>query len=122
MTNGWNGLRKELVKGKRNNTMKAVAIPYIIALILGVIIIGLLGYWLVSQGSKTISTGEQTECTAKQSNYCNVYQVSGFKIEPGGFTWTNCQKPTADSCKSVLGISCGNGRVEADEECDPIDS
>ena len=42
--------------------MRAVAVPYIIALVLGVAVIGLVGYWFISQGGKAVSTGTSAEC------------------------------------------------------------
>ncbi len=71
--------------------MKGVAIPYVIALVLGVIIIGLIGYWLIFQGGKTIIVGNKAECDTMAFNYCN-----GFT---SNFDETKCPglKPEKDS-------------------------
>jgi len=54
--------------------MKAVAIPYVIALVLGIVVIGLLGYWFVFQGGKTIMSGKQAECDAMKFSYCKGFR------------------------------------------------
>ena len=100
MTNGWNGLRKELVKKNRNKIMKkAVAIPYVIALILGIAVIGLIGYWFISQGGKTIATGLQAEC----DSLCVAWRSSGFNIKPTGID-QKC--PGKDYSKCALDLGC----------------
>jgi len=106
MTNGWNGLRKELLEEKQNKVMKkAVAIPYVIALILGVVVIGLLGYWFVSQGGKTVGEGDKAECQAKIFSYCVQWQNNDKEcksnapvttIEGCGITSNKPQKPDCE--------------------------
>lgn len=88
---------------------KAIAIPYVIALILGVIAIGILAYWFISQSSKTTAAGISTECQAKRFSYCVQWQGSGGVFKPTKFTnWGNCPIIADDSeeaeCKN-LGIS-----------------
>lgn len=51
---------------------KAVAIPYIIALVLGVAIIGLIGYSFVSSGGKFSSQSTKTFCENKFLQYCTT--------------------------------------------------
>jgi len=72
---------------------KAVAIPYVIALILGVIVIGILGYWFFTQGGKTIGAGVRVECQGKLFSYCVSWQAAGIDNPPdvGKFDWTNCE-------------------------------
>ncbi len=81
--------------------MKAVAIPYIIALVLGVVVIGLLGYWLVLQSGKTISGGITTECDA----LCVAWRNSGFNLKPIGIN--KCPEYAEEDgiivCKDKLG-------------------
>ncbi|MBI1978652.1 MAG: hypothetical protein HYS62_01160 [Candidatus Aenigmarchaeota archaeon] len=90
---------------------KAVAIPYVIALILGIIVVGILGYWFVSQGGKTIGSGSAAECETLKFNYCKGFVQWDTKcgvIAPG---ITECN-------------SCGNGKIDTPlgEECDPPNS
>lgn len=84
--------------------MKAVAIPYVIALVLGVVVIGLLGYWFVNQSSKTIGIGSKTECDVQRFNFCQGWKISKFGNEPSGFTFgESCNKPDKNVCTSILG-------------------
>lgn len=53
---------------------KAVAIPYVIALILGVIVIAILVYWFINQAGKTTTVGTSAECQAKEFSYCVQWQ------------------------------------------------
>ena len=45
-------------------------VPYIIALIIGVIVVVVLAYWLVSAGGKGSNIGKEAECTARKTEYC----------------------------------------------------
>ena len=85
--------------------MKAVAIPYIIAILLGVAVIGLIGYWLISQGGKAVSTGTSAECQAKQFSYCVQWQNNDkdcMKNQPQDITGTpNCTNPKIDYCQKL---------------------
>lgn len=73
---------------------KAIAIPYVIALILGVVIIALVGYWIASQGGKSVGTGYTAQCYGKQVSFCTYWRNSAFNVEPKGFTWdANCGEP-----------------------------
>ncbi len=49
---------------------KAVAVPYIIALILGVAVIGLVGYWFATTGGKFGGQSAKTVCDNKFLQYC----------------------------------------------------
>ncbi len=49
---------------------KAVAVPYIIALILGVSVIGLVGYWFASSGGKFAGQSAITICENKFLQFC----------------------------------------------------
>jgi len=59
---------------------KAVAIPYVIALILGLIVIAILAYWFISQSGKTTNVGTSAECQAKAFSFCVQWQVKGGKM------------------------------------------
>lgn len=54
----------------------ALPIPYIIALILGVIVVGVLAYWFISTAIKGGKTGESAECTAKRVEFCTTQSQS----------------------------------------------
>ncbi len=49
----------------------AVPIPYIVAIVLGIAIIGLIGYWLFVSSSKLGETISASECQAKAYQYCS---------------------------------------------------
>lgn len=94
--------------------MKAVAVPYVIALILGVIAIGLLGYWFISQGGKTVSTGENTECKGKQFTYCLELRYSSSPSTFG--LGDTCTKPDEIICEGLLGVTC-TGKTGSPAKC-----
>ena len=87
---------------------KAVAIPYVIALILGLIVIAILAYWFINQSGKATNVGTSAECQAKAFSYCVQWQVKGDGTGPT-FNWDKCSKEEAgykdkkDKCKE-LGI------------------
>lgn len=83
---------------------KAVAIPYVIALILGIIAIGVLAYWLINQSTKASTGGSQAECQAKLFSFCNQWLLKGGKAtdRPQSFVWGNCpSKESPTDCKSI---------------------
>ena len=50
--------------------MRAVAVPYVIALLLGVAVIGLVGYWFATSGGKFGGQSAKTICDNKFLQYC----------------------------------------------------
>lgn len=48
----------------------AMPIPYIIALILGVIVVAVLAYWFISSGGKGTKIGIEAECKARLLDVC----------------------------------------------------
>ena len=45
-------------------------VPYIIALILGVIVVAVLAYWFISSGGKGSNIGTEAECNARKVEFC----------------------------------------------------
>lgn len=45
-------------------------VPYIIALIIGVVVVAVLAYWFVSSGGKGSTVGKEAECTARKAEFC----------------------------------------------------
>lgn len=82
---------------------KAVAVPYVIALILGVVVVGLIGYWFISQGGKTVGSGSKAECQGKLFQFCLTLRDNSPK--------TNLWDP---KCNNILGI---NTTVPAIGDC-----
>ncbi len=94
--------------------MKAVAIPYVIALILGVAVIALIGIWFVTSGGKFGSQSAVTLCDNKFLAFC-VTNPSG--------EWTDFTKSESgcsgvshsfNQCSQVFGIS--GGQTPKDEK------
>lgn len=52
---------------------KGVAVPYIVALLLAVGVIGLVGYWFVASGGKFGSSATEQDCRTKLSEWCAVW-------------------------------------------------
>ena len=76
------------------NMKKAVAIPYIIALIIGVIVVAVLGYWFISSGIIGNKIGTEAQCTARKTEYCTTQ--------------------TQDACEKVKQICKGEGAMPSD--------
>lgn len=93
---------------------KAVAIPYVIALILGVVVVGILGYWFVAQGGKTVGVGTTAEC----DSLCVLWRNSGFNVKPAGID--KCPNNLRDSgvCAYKLGCTFITGSKCNDDERD----
>ena len=88
---------------------KGVAVPYIIALVLGIAVIGLLGYWFFVLGGRLGGQLSEKECRAKQIEWCSM-NISGEDMTrynwdefAPGCSDINFKKPT--NCKELLGIT-----------------
>ncbi len=79
---------------------KAVAVPYIIALVLGIAVLGLVGYWLFFSGGKFGGEALSVQCNSQKLIFC---QGGGWKSECG-------TQPTSAECTQLVGIS-GGGSV-----------
>lgn len=71
----------------------AVPVPYIIALILGIVVVGLLAYWFFVLGGRVGDQASETECRATENIYCTTWAATGYGDEskPGG-------KDFSDTC------------------------
>jgi hypothetical protein len=93
---------------------KAVAIPYIIALIIGIVVVAVLAYWLISSGGKGSDVGKEAECTARKTEFCAT-QLSEKReiVKECDSTWSDDQK-VCSYCKAIIpgwngksaGITC----------------
>lgn len=83
----------------------SVPVPYIIALILGVAVVGVFVYWIYVSGGSIGSA----QCTAIRVRYCEAWYVkSKFDItnRPTGIWDSSCgAEPEDKECEVVLGIS-----------------
>ena len=58
--------------------MKAIAVPYIIAILLGVGVIGLIGYWLFVSGGQFGKGAATQQCRADYQQACNEWAGTGY--------------------------------------------
>ena len=78
---------------------KGIAVPYIIALILGIVVVALIGYWFFAIGS--VIPGQQTisNCNIKMQQFCTEWSRTNFAgNEPAG-GWDSY--PGAEGCRSL---------------------
>ena len=68
-----------------------IPVAYIVALILGVAVVALLGYWFFVQGGRFGGTVSLETCNAKKMSYCSQWQVKGFPSKtdgvPHSYSW-----------------------------------
>jgi len=105
---------------------KGIAIPYIIALILGIAVVALIGYWFFVLGGRIPGQATLTSCQSKEVAWCGewartgLFPVDGGTIEDeledddwddeeGGGYAPGCEAlgvlmPTSARCTTVLGL------------------
>jgi hypothetical protein len=59
-----------------------VPIPYIIALVLAIVVIGLVVYWLYFTNVDFLKTINEYSCRSKKDAYCNQWKLSGAAPKP----------------------------------------
>jgi hypothetical protein len=64
-----------------------IPIPYIVALILGIIVIGVIGYWFFVLSGKGGGTASEQFCRAKELTYCSQWSKCDYSTAPG----TDCR-------------------------------
>ena len=93
---------------------KAVAIPYIIALIIGVIVVAVLAYWFIFSSGKGSGIGKEAECTARKTEFCATQILEKReKVKECDSTWSDDTK-VCSFCKAIIpgwdgkiaGITC----------------
>ena len=104
----------------------AVPVPYIIALILGIVVVGLLGYWFIVLGGRVPGTATQAWCEERRTVWCNDLAAKGFdETQRPSFPVKGCDrfdalgcwenfapgcteigvgKPSVDDCRRLLGL------------------
>ncbi|MCX6820872.1 MAG: hypothetical protein NT016_02900 [Candidatus Aenigmarchaeota archaeon] len=116
-----------------------IPIGYIIALVLGIAVVAILGYWFFIMQSSGGSQMTATQCQAQAYQYCRTWQINNYQVENGvpllgGFNlnpeWFS-QGPTgttnyAPNCQSIKlggdGSSNTNqqGKLVLSDSCDAI--
>ena len=67
--------------------MRGVAVPYIIALILGILVVGLLAYYFIYIANKV----PKVECDTRIGSYCTQWKTLGFGTSrPATQDFTGC--------------------------------
>jgi hypothetical protein len=56
----------------------AVPVPYIIALLLGIAVVAVLGYWFFVLGGQVGGEVTLQNCKSKATIYCNSWQTNGY--------------------------------------------
>lgn len=74
---------------------KGIAVPYIIALILGVAVVALIGYWLIALGGKLPWVSQEAYCTARESAWCGYVATNG---QAPNKAWTSY----APNCDAII--------------------
>ena len=107
-------------------TKKGIAVPYIIALILGIIVVGLIGYWLFT----TPPPGPAAECNTKAAQWCSEWAGTGFRISPdavfgewdtfaAGCSNIGYPEPQERACRAQTGNLLRTGAACTDDgECE----
>ena len=74
-----------------------IPIPYILAIVLVVIVLGLLAYWLYTGGKGWDQIVSESTCRAKLKFYCNSWKVNTYAADkkPNGVT------DFSDDCNTV---------------------
>lgn len=75
---------------------KGVAVPYIIAIVLGVVVIGLIGYWLFISGGNFGTTSTKAQCNQKLLTYCSEGVARGTSTPA---------TPWDTTCNTILGVT-----------------
>ena len=85
--------------------MGAVPVPYIIALVLAIIVIGLIAYWLFFSGGEFGGIITEKGCEAKKLAYCSEWKTTGTKPAPGAFS-TICSSINDENRKNYYASEC----------------
>ena len=100
---------------------KGIAVPYIIALILGIAVISLIGYWFFVLGGELPKNAKKTECTAFRTQWCademlgREHQKYWEEFAPG------CEdigiiEPSAEECSLISIDSSDSGGSEGQQD------
>ncbi len=117
---------------------KGIAIPYIIALILGIVVVGVIGYWFFTTTGTGSGSAVVSQCNAKKTQWCTDWSRTAFDnarkpgnwesfapgcsnvgvAEPGSLecrTLTGLLKVTGAEC--LVGFECQSGACNPTTRC-----
>ncbi len=86
---------------------KGIAIPYIIALILGIIVIALLGYWFFVLGFRFVGEMTLTDCQGSLQRFCQEYSASGYSASFAKPVFTRSDCGAASTASEFEPRCCG---------------
>lgn len=119
----------------------AIPVPHIIALVLGIIVVGLLAFWFFILGGRLPGETDQARCNTLIHQYCTAWSACGYDAACAPSldetAWNayapacnaiNTPIPTSYSCKLVMGLlpngspcttaaQCAGGDCNDDGEC-----
>jgi hypothetical protein len=83
-------------------------IPYIIALILGVIVLGLLAYWLYTGGVGFDKTVQESTCRTKVGFYCSSWKTNSYQSDklPNNQKFSAACRITSDNKDDYYAPDC----------------
>jgi hypothetical protein len=90
----------------------AVPIPYIIALLLGIAVVAILGYWFFVLGGEWGGEMNLQKCTVRAHTYCSSWQLGNYgnsETEVPTPGWYAIVYPKCAAFASELGFSDGSG-------------
>lgn len=79
---------------------KAVAVPYVIALILGIIVVAVIGYWFFVVAGGGGGQLSLTQCQARFIAFCTQYSAAGY--QPSGQTFSDSACTSYISSDSLI--------------------
>ncbi len=97
---------------------KGIATPYLVAIILGIIIIGAITYMFINQIGIFTRTGLEQQCRSKEVIYCNEKPAdvlfTSFAPECAEFGWAMSVSPDSLECQRILVQSALGGGLTGD--------
>jgi len=90
----------------RINKKGDVPTPYIVALVLGVIVIALVAYWLFFSGGSFGNMIQENACKAKKMLYCNDWKAK-FPAMPDGHEFSaSCDTVNTNGKENYYAPDC----------------
>jgi len=91
----------EKLKGK---TKAEIPVSYIIALILGIAVVAILGYWFFVVSGSATGTASGVECSTAKFVYCNDL-LGGGEPDSAEVKQKCGSVPTTSECQSLVGTA-----------------
>jgi len=96
----------------------AVPIPYIIALLLGIAVVAILGYWFFALGGQWGGEVTLQRCRTMAHTYCSSWKAVGYRADGDdpSIGWFAEKFPIEahENCGTLHGILVGNSDTPVD--------